>query len=104
MLFRSAFHLEDSVSARDKKRRLEAVMEIQQGISQALNHQKVGKEFKVLVDRKEDEMFIGRTEFDSPDVDNEVLIEHDGYLRQGDFVKVKITGASDFDLQGKVIN
>ena len=48
--------------------------------------------------------FIGRTEFDSPDVDNEVLIEHDGYLRQGDFVKVKITGASDFDLQGKVIN
>ncbi len=99
-----AFHLEDSVSARDKKRRLEAVMEIQQGISQALNHQKVGKEFKVLVDRKEDEMFIGRTEFDSPDVDNEVLIEHDGYLRQGDFVKVKITGASDFDLQGKVIN
>jgi ribosomal protein S12 methylthiotransferase len=99
-----AFQLKDDVSSKEKKRRMEAVMEIQQGISQELNRNKVGKELRVLIDRKEEEVYVGRTEFDSPDVDNEVLIEHEGYLRQGDFVKVKITAASDFDLQAVVVD
>ena len=79
-------------------------MAIQQEVSMNLNGAKVGKEFKVLVDRKEGNFFIGRTEFDSPDVDNEVLIDATKhFVRQGDFVQVKVIEASDYDLYAEPI-
>ena len=87
----SAFNLEEDVPAEVKAARAEEIMAIQQEVSMRLNGEKVGKEFKVLIDRKEGNFFIGRTEFDSPDVDNEVLIDARKYfVRQGDFVKVKV--------------
>jgi len=96
-----AFSLNDDVPAEIKQQRAEAVMELQQGISFELNEKKVGKTFKVLIDKKENDHYIGRTEFDSPEVDNEVLIEaKDNYLRIGDFVDVKITRAEEYDLFG----
>jgi ribosomal protein S12 methylthiotransferase len=80
-------------------------MELQQGISLALNEAKVGKTFKVLFDRVEGDYFVGRTEFDSPEVDNEVLVEKaSNFVRLGDFAMVKITDADDFDLFGNVVN
>ena len=95
----SAYDLEDDVPAEVKAARAEEIMAIQQEVSMRLNGEKVGKEFKVLIDRKEGNFFIGRTEFDSPDVDNEVLIDARKYfVRQGDFVKVKVYEASDYDL------
>lgn len=100
-----AFGLKDDVSEKDKQRRAAEVMELQQGISLALNESKIGKTFKVLFDRVEGDYFVGRTEFDSPEVDNEVLVEKaDNFVRIGDFATVEITGADDFDLYGKVIN
>jgi len=99
-----AFALKDDVSEKEKQRRAAEVMELQQGISLALNESKIGKTFKVLFDRVEGDYFIGRTEFDSPEVDNEVLIEKaNSFVRVGDFAMVKITGADDFDLYGEVI-
>lgn len=100
-----AFSLKDDVSEKIKKQRADAVMAIQQEISYNLNQQKIGKTFNVLFDRKENDFFIGRTEFDSPDVDNEVLVKatKDTYVRIGDFAKVKINDASDFDLYGELI-
>ena len=92
----------DDVPAETKQERVDAVMELQQSISLELNQQKVGKVFKTLVDRKEGGNFIGRTEFDSPEVDNEVIIQSKNYLRMGDFVQVKITSATEFDLTGEV--
>lgn len=99
-----AFALKDDVSEKIKKQRADAVMAVQQEISFNLNQQKIGKTFSVLFDRKENDFFVGRTEFDSPDVDNEVLIKatKDAYVRIGDFAKVKITDASDFDLYGTI--
>lgn len=98
-----AFSLADDVTEELKQERLEEIMELQQGISLELNQNKIGKTFKVLVDRKEGGNFIGRTEFDSPEVDNEVIIENtDEYLRIGDFVNVKINHATEFDLTGVV--
>jgi ribosomal protein S12 methylthiotransferase len=95
----SAFDLEDDVPAEVKAARAEEIMAIQQEVSMRLNGEKVGKEFKVLIDRKEGNFFIGRTEFDSPDVDNEVLIDASKhFVRQGDFVQVKVYEASDYDL------
>ncbi len=96
--------LKDDVSEKIKRKRADAVMAVQQEISMQLNQQKVGQDFKVLIDRKEGEYYVGRTEFDSPDVDNEVLIKVDSetYLRIGDFTDVNIYEASDFDLYGKV--
>ena len=95
----SAYDLEDDVPAEVKAARAEEIMAIQQEVSMRLNGDKVGKEFKVLIDRKEGNFFIGRTEFDSPDVDNEVLIDAGKhFVRQGDFVKVKVYEASDYDL------
>ena len=95
----SAYDLEDDVPAEVKAARAEEIMAIQQEVSMSLNGEKVGKEFKVLVDRKEGNFFIGRTEFDSPDVDNEVLIDASKhFVRQGDFVQVKVYEASDYDL------
>ena len=95
----SAYDLEDDVPAEVKAARAEEIMAIQQEVSMRLNGEKVDKEFKVLIDRKEGNFFIGRTEFDSPDVDNEVLIDAGKhFVRQGDFVKVKVYEASDYDL------
>jgi ribosomal protein S12 methylthiotransferase len=97
--------LKDDVSEKLKRKRADAVMAVQQEISYKLNQQKIGQTFKVLFDRKEGEYFIGRTEFDSPDVDNEVLVKivGDTYARLGDFANVKITEANDFDLYGQLI-
>jgi len=97
--------LKDDVSEKVKRKRADAVMALQQEISYKLNQQKIGNTYKVLFDRKEGEYFIGRTEFDSPDVDNEVLVKAvgDTYVRVGDFANVKITEASDFDLYGNLI-
>ena len=100
-----AHNLVDDVPQEEKERRVEEIMEIQTQISWELNQAKIGKVFKVLIDRKEGEYFIGRTEFDSPDVDNEVLIKGtDIYLPIGEFVHVKITDATEFDLFGEVVN
>jgi ribosomal protein S12 methylthiotransferase len=100
-----AYLLEDNVSPKEKKRRAEAIMEVQQEISEELNQARVGQTLRVLIDRKEGEYFVGRTEFDSPEVDNEVLVKaEENYLRVGDFVQVKITGAEYFDLYGTVVN
>ena len=100
----SAFDLEDDVPAEVKAARAEEIMAIQQEVSMLLNGEKVGKEFKVLVDRKEGNFFIGRTEFDSPDVDNEVLIDASKhFVRQGDFVQVKVYEASDYDLYAEPV-
>ncbi len=98
-----AYTMKDDVPAEVKADRLEAIMGLQQGISLELNQQKVGKTLKVLIDRKEGGQFIGRTEFDSPEVDNEVIISADNYVRQGDFTYVKITAASEFDLSGTAV-
>jgi ribosomal protein S12 methylthiotransferase len=100
----TAHVLEDDVPAEVKAARAEKIMAIQQEVSMNLNAQKVGKEFKVLIDRKEGNFFIGRTEFDSPDVDNEVLIDAaKHFVRQGDFVQVKVYEASDYDLYAEPV-
>jgi ribosomal protein S12 methylthiotransferase len=99
-----AYSLTDDVPEEVKQERAQAVMAVQEGISAELNQQKVGNTFKVLFDRKENDNFIGRTEYDSPEVDNEVLVSaKDTYVRVGDFANVKITGAAEFDLFGEVI-
>ncbi|WP_299705721.1 30S ribosomal protein S12 methylthiotransferase RimO [uncultured Pontibacter sp.] len=96
--------LEDNVPDEVKQERADAIMELQQGISVELNEEKVGKTNKVLFDRKESGYFVGRTQYDSPEVDNEVLVPADSqYVRLGDFANVKITDASDFDLYGEVV-
>jgi ribosomal protein S12 methylthiotransferase len=100
-----AFSLNDDVPEEIKKQRADAVMAIQQEISYSNNQKKIGQTFKTLFDRKEGDYFIGRSEFDSPDVDNEILVKADNetYIRLGDFANVKITDASDFDLYGKLV-
>jgi ribosomal protein S12 methylthiotransferase len=97
-----AFNLEDNISAEVKQERTDIIMELQQGISEELNKAKIGQKLKVLIDRKESGYYIGRTEFDSPEVDNEVLIKDDDYLRIGDFVNAKIYDAAEFDLYATV--
>jgi ribosomal protein S12 methylthiotransferase len=99
-----AFKLEDDVPAEVKQQRVDEIMAIQMDISRELNEQKVGKEYRVLIDRKEGAHFVGRTEFDSPDVDNEVLIPaEDIYLKIGDFCTVKVIEAHDYDLICEVL-
>jgi ribosomal protein S12 methylthiotransferase len=99
-----AFKLEDDVPAEVKQQRVDEIMAIQMDISRVLNEQKVGKEYRVLIDRKEGAHFVGRTEFDSPDVDNEVLIPaEDIYLKIGDFCTVKVIEAHDYDLICEVL-
>lgn len=99
-----SYTLEDSISAKSKQERADAIMEVQESISYELNQEKTGKEFKVLFDRKESGYFIGRTEFDSPEVDNEVLVKADGtYVRLGDFANVLIEDATEFDLYGRIV-
>ncbi len=100
----SAYDLEDDVPAEVKAERASRLMEIQQEISYRKNEEKVNQTFKVLFDRKEGGYFVGRTEFDSPEVDNEVLVEaKNQFVRIGDFAEVKITDAAEFDLFGEVV-
>lgn len=98
-----AYSMPDDVPAEVKQERNDLIMELQQGISQELNQQKIGQTYKVLFDRKEGGHFIGRTEFDSPEVDNEVLVPASQYVRRGDFAQVRITDATEFDLYGEVV-
>ena len=97
MLFRS------DIPAEEKQRRAEDIMELQQEISYQKNLEKVGQTFKVIVDKKEAGKYLGRTEFDSVEVDNEVIISSDKKIVIGDFVNVKITNAYDYDLEGEVV-
>ncbi|QTV05266.1 30S ribosomal protein S12 methylthiotransferase RimO [Faecalibacter bovis] len=100
-----AYNLVDDVPEEVKQRRVEEIMEIQSQISYDLNQEKIGKTFRVLIDRKEGDNFVGRSEHDSPDVDNEILISAvDTYLPVGEFVNVEIIEAYEFDLIGKVID
>ena len=99
-----AFNLEDDVNSDVKKERANEIMELQSQISWELNQEKIGNVCKVVIDRKEGQYFVGRSEFDSPDVDNEVLINASKtYLKTGEFYDVVITDAADFDLYAKVV-
>ena len=100
----AAENYEDSIPQEVKQARLDELMALQQEISADLSHNKIGQEFKVIIDRKEGEYYIGRTQFDSPEVDPEVLIKADGKrLFNGRFYQVRITNADDFDLFGEII-
>ena len=94
----------DNIPTEVKQERVDQIMELQQGISLELNQQKIGKEYKILIDRKEDGNFVGRTEYDSPEVDNEVMLDaKKNYLRIGDFVHAKVVQATEFDLVAEPI-
>jgi ribosomal protein S12 methylthiotransferase len=95
-------HYQDEIPEKVKQERVEVIMQIQQQISQEINELKVGKELKVLIDRKEGDYWVGRTEFDSPEVDGEVLVTDNKKIRPGNFYQVKIMDASEFDLIGEV--
>ena len=99
----SAHLLEDDVSGGEKEERAQEIMEVQQEISLEKNSEKIGQTFKVIVDKRESGRYIGRTEFDSVEVDNEVIITSDKKLKIGDFVMVKVSKAFDYDLEGEVI-
>ena len=99
----SAFGLEDNISMEEKERRAQEIMEVQQEISYELNQQKVGEVFKSIIDKNEAGRYLGRTEFDSVEVDNEVVIHSDSRLHVGDFVNVRISKAYDYDLEGEVV-
>ena len=100
----SAYNLQDDVPEMIKKARIEEIMDLQTDISLRLNQKKIGKTIKVLFDRKEGDYFVGRTEFDSPDVDNEVLVRaNETYIRIGDFANVRIEKTDHFDLYGVVV-
>jgi ribosomal protein S12 methylthiotransferase len=100
----SAHDLVDNVPAEEKQRRAEEIMEVQQEISLDINQSKEGQILKVLVDKKEAGRFLGRTQFDSVEVDNEVVINTNKRLKPGDFVQVKITKAYDYDLEGELVD
>ncbi|HQQ98081.1 MAG TPA: 30S ribosomal protein S12 methylthiotransferase RimO [Cyclobacteriaceae bacterium] len=97
-----SYSMPDDIPAEVKQERVDAIMELQQGISLELNQARIGKTYQVMIDRKESGNYIGRTEYDSPEVDNEVIISTEDYLRVGDFVPVTIRTASEFDLTGTV--
>ena len=99
----SAYELEDNIPAEEKERRAQEIMEVQQEISLEKNQEKIGKVFKVIVDKKEAGRYLARTEFDSVEVDNEVIIDTSKRLKPGDFVEVRITKAFDYDLEGELI-
>jgi len=99
----SAFGLTDNIPFEEKERRAQEIMEVQQEISYELNQQKIGKIFKTIIDKKEAGRYLGRTEFDSVEVDNEVVIHSSSKIPIGEFVNVKITRAYDYDLEGEVI-
>ena len=98
----SAFELEDNIPAEEKEERAQEIMDVQQEISLEKNQEKLGKIFKVLIDKKEAGRYLGRTEFDSVEVDNEVIIHSKNKLAIGEFVQVKITKAYDYDIEGEV--
>ena len=100
----SAHDLVDDVPADVKESRAQEIMEVQQEISLELNQEKVGNVFKTLIDKKEAGRYLGRTEFDSVEVDNEVVIQSSKKLPIGEFVNVKITKAYDYDLEGELVN
>jgi len=93
---------EDEISEDIKNYRVDTLMELQRQISAEINHEKIGKEYKVIIDRREGDFFIGRTEFDSPEVDNEVLVSASDNIKIGNFYAIKITDANEFDLIGNV--
>ena len=99
----SAYELTDDVPQEEKESRAQEIMEVQQEISLEKNQGKVGKTFKVLIDKKEAGRYLGRTEFDSVEVDNEVIIQSNKRLKIGAFVDVKITKAYDYDIEGEVV-
>jgi len=98
-----AYMLEDNIPAAEKEARAQEIMEVQQEISYEKNQEKTGRIFKVIIDKKEAGRYLGRTEFDSVEVDNEVIIHSEGKLSPGDFVQVQITKAYDYDLEGEVV-
>ena len=99
----SAYDMEDNIAAEIKAERAQEIMEVQQEISLEKNMEKVGKIFKVIIDKKEAGRYLGRTEFDSVEVDNEVIIHSKNKLHIGEFVNVKITKAYDYDIEGEVV-
>jgi len=99
----SAYDMPDIISAEEKEERAQEIMETQQEISLEKNQAKVGKTFKVIIDKKEAGRYLGRTEFDSVEVDNEVIIHSKKKLTAGDFVQVKINKAYDYDIEGEVV-
>ncbi|MBX7203955.1 MAG: 30S ribosomal protein S12 methylthiotransferase RimO [Bacteroidia bacterium] len=99
-----SYSMPDSITAEEKEERVAQIMEVQQDISAAINQSKIGKTLKVLFDRKEGDYFIGRTEADSPEVDNEVLVKANHYVRIGDFADIRITHAEEFDLYGEPVS
>ncbi|MDX8339479.1 30S ribosomal protein S12 methylthiotransferase RimO [Draconibacterium sp. IB214405] len=99
----AASKFKDTLDQETKQERADEIMEVQQYISAELNQQKIGQEFDVIIDRKEGDYFVGRTEFDSPEVDGEVYITTDDEIKNGTIIKVKITGAEDYDLYGELI-
>ncbi len=100
----SAYNLIDDVSPEEKEQRAQEIMEVQQEISLKKNEEKIGKIFKAIIDKREAGKYVGRTEFDSVEVDNEVIVHSQKKLSPGDFVHVKITNAFDYDLEGVVIH
>jgi ribosomal protein S12 methylthiotransferase len=100
----SAYDLKDDLSQEEKERRSQEIMEVQQEISFEKNQEKVGKTFKVMIDKKESGRWLGRTEFDSVEVDNEVIVHNKTKLPIGDFVNVQITKAYDYDLEGHALS
>jgi ribosomal protein S12 methylthiotransferase len=99
----SNLNYQDDVPQEVKQQRVDALMELQATISEEINAQKVGQTLKVIVDREEDDFYVGRTEFDSPDVDGEVLITKTEKLEIGNFYQVKITESDMYDLYGEII-
>jgi len=98
-----AYKYEDGITEEEKNRRQQLLMEIQSDISYELNQAKIGQTYKVLIDKIEGGNYIGRSEFDSPEVDNEVIIHTEKHLRLGDFVQVKIMAATEFDLEAELV-
>ena len=94
---------DDDLSEEVKQARADEIMEVQQYVSAGLNQEKIGKEFAVIIDEPDGEFVVGRTQYDSPEVDGEVLITTDKELKKGDIVSVKITGAEDYDLYGELV-
>jgi len=99
----SAYEFEDTIPAEEKEARAQEIMEVQQEISYEKNQEKIGKEYKIIIDKKEAGRYLGRTEFDSVEVDNEVIIYSEKKLPIGDFVNARITKAYDYDLEAEVI-
>jgi ribosomal protein S12 methylthiotransferase len=101
----ASYQLKDTISSKEKKRRADIVMQLQEEVSQDFNNSMIGDSLKVLIDRKENNYYIGRTEYDSPEVDNEVIIDASkNYLRLGDFAEIRINDALPFDLIGDPVN